>query len=460
MQNVSIVSTDGHAVLPAELWPDYLERRFHEYLPALRADDEINRRSMYPLNDAMMLPALDVFDTDGVYRAEGWKGAWDADVRLAELDREGVAAELVYHGFFRVADLGFSVMNATYPDDLVDAGARAHNRWAFDTFSARSDRFLLVGAIGTARDLDAAIAEIDWIADHGFVGSYAPGFLGIAGAPPLDDAYWDPFWARCAERDVAMIVHGGYGLAQGYAFDQIVITCNKVDAEGGDDRDLVMALAEGIFSERFFSDLQHRQAMWRLMLGGVFDRHPKLKLMLAEVRADWLPETLAHLDSVYDEHRADLASRRKPSEWWESNCLAGVSFMHKAEVEIRDHIGVDHMTFGRDYPHAEGTWPNTVDYLRDLFAGVSETDVRKILGENAIRFFGLDAEKLAAIAQRVGVLSAEQLSGDASDIDPLLIAHLDARTGYLKPAERGTRLGELDELLGDDVARYATSARR
>ena len=151
MRQVSIVSTDGHAVLPAELWPDYLERRFHEYLPALRADDEINRRSMYPLNDAMMVPALDVFDTDGVYRAEGWKGAWDADVRLAELDREGVAAELVYHGFFRVADLGFSVMNATYPDDLVDAGARAHNRWAFDTFGARADRFLLVGAIGTTR---------------------------------------------------------------------------------------------------------------------------------------------------------------------------------------------------------------------------------------------------------------------------------------------------------------------
>jgi predicted TIM-barrel fold metal-dependent hydrolase len=351
MRKVSIVSTDGHAVLPTELWPEYLERRFHEYLPALRADDEINRRSMYPLNDAMMVPALDLFDTDGVYRAEGWKGAWDADVRLAELDREGVAAELVYHGFFRVADLGFSVMNATYPDDLVDAGARAHNRWVFDTFGALADRFLLVGAIGTGRDLDGTIAEIDWIADHGFVGSYAPGFVGMAGAPPLDDEYWDRFWARCAERDVAMIVHGGYGLAQGYAFDQIAATCEQVDAEGGTEIDLVTSLAQGIFSERFFADLQHRRAMWQLMLGGVFDRHPRLKLMMAEVRADWLPETLAHLDTVYDVHRADLASRRKPSDWWESNCLAGVSFMHKAEIEIRDDIGVT--------PKARGRTPST-----------------------------------------------------------------------------------------------------
>jgi hypothetical protein len=195
------------------------------------------------------------------------------------------------------------------------------------------------------------------------------------------------------------------------------------------------------------------------MLGGVFDRHPTLKLMMAEVRADWLPETLAYLDAAYDEHRVDLATRRRPSEWWESNCLAGVSFMHKAEIEIRDDIGVDHMTFGRDYPHAEGTWPNTVGYLRDLFAGVPETDVRKILGENAIRYFGLDSGKVGAIAERVGP-TVEQLTGGASDIDPLLMAHLDARSGYLKPAERGSRLGELDELLRDDLARYAASAHR
>jgi hypothetical protein len=133
--------------------------------------------------------------------------------------------------------------------------------------------------------------------------------------------------------------------------------------------------------------------------------------------------------------------------------------MHKAEVEIRDEIGVDQLSFGRDYPHAEGTWPNTFDYLRDLFAGVPEGDARKILGENAIRFFGLDAAKIAAIAERVGP-TVDALTGDGSDVDAALIAHLDARTGYLKPAERGTRLGELDELLHDDLARYATSARR
>jgi predicted TIM-barrel fold metal-dependent hydrolase len=456
---VSIVSADGHAVMPTDRWPEYLEHRFHEHLPRLRADDAINERSMLPLNDALMVPAMEVFDTEGVYRAEQWRGAWDAEVRLQELDREGVAAELVYHGFFRTADLGFSVMNDTYPHDVIDAGARAHNRWAHDTFGGMSDRFLLVGAMGAATDLDATVAEIDWIAEHGFVGTYAPGFLGVPGLPPLDDAYWDPFWAACVDGDITLVVHAGYGMAQGYAFDQIRDAIQKVDAVGGSDMDLVVALASGLFSSQFFADLGHRQAMWQIMYGGVFDRHPGLKLLMTEVRADWLPETLARLDAAYDERRADIPSKRKPSEWWESNCLAGVSFMHKAEVEIRDEIGVESMCFGRDYPHAEGTWPNTYDYLRDLFAGVPERDTRKILGENAIRFFGLDASEIAAIAERVGP-TIEEITGDAPGVDPALISHFADRTGYLKPAERGTRLDEIEGQLQHDIDRLASATPR
>ena len=244
-----------------------------------------------------------------------------------------------------------------------------------------------------------------------------------------------------------MIVHGGYGLAQGYAFDQIAATCEQVDAAGGDDLDLITALAQGIFSERFFADLQHRQAMWRLMLGGVFDRHPALKLMMAEVRADWLPDTLAHLDAVYDEHRGDLPSRRKPSEWWESNCIAGVSFMHKAEVEIRDDIGVDHMTFGATTrtPRARGRTPSSPPRpVRGRARGRRPEDPRR----EHHRGFGLDPDSIAAIAQRVGVFSAEQLTGDSPDIDPLLIAHL----------RRAQRVPQTGRTTGHDSARSTSSS--
>jgi predicted TIM-barrel fold metal-dependent hydrolase len=456
---VSIVSVDGHAVMPEDAWPDYLENRFHDNLPAFRAENGINRRAMFPLNDMLLIPALDVFDGAGAYRAERWRGAWDADVRLAEMDREGIAAEVVFHGFFRVSDLGFSVMNARYPPEVVDAGVRAYNRWVFDVFGGHPDRLLLVGAVGACTDLEAAMAEARWIADHGFLGMYMPGFLAVPGQPPLDDPSWDPLWASCAERGLVLVVHGGYGLDQGYAFEKIQSACRQVDEAGGSELDLVMALAQGIFSEKFFSDLRHRRAMWQLMLGGVFDRHPRLKLMMTEVRADWIPATLDHLDRAYESHFGDVPSGHRPSEWWTSNCLAGVSFMHRSEVAMRHEIGIESMGFGRDYPHAEGTWPNTRDYLRDLFAGVSENDVRQILGENAIRFFGIDAAEVGRISELVGP-TVEQLTGGLEEIPRALIEHFNDRSGYLKPAEGAARLAEVDELLRADVERITAGSVR
>jgi predicted TIM-barrel fold metal-dependent hydrolase len=455
MRKVSIVSVDGHAVMPAELWPDYLESRFHDQLPRFEEENTLNAKAMFPLNDVVITPDLDLIDTDGAYRSEGWRGAWDADVRLAEMDREGIAAEIVHHGFFRVPDLGFSVMSARYPDEVVDAGVRAHDRWAHDTFGGSPDRLLLVGGIGTCADLDATIAEVEWVADHGFVGTYAPGFTAYPGQPPLDDPHWDRLWSVYADRGLALVVHGGYGLDQGFAYDQIDAACRQVEAEGGGDAELVTALAKGIFSPKFFDDLRHRRAMVQLMLGGVFDRHPALKLVMTEVRADWLPATLAHLDDVFDADRDALPTTRRPSEWWRSNCIVGASFTHKAEIEMRDEIGVDTLCFGRDYPHAEGTWPNTSDYLRDLLAGVDEHDARRILGDNLVRFLGLDADRIAAIAERVGP-TIDEVTGGAP-VDPALIAHLAKRCGYLKPAEGPRRLGELDDLLAPELVRMATT---
>ena len=119
---------------------------------------------------------------------------------------------------------------------------------------------------------------------------------------------------------------------------------------------------------------------------------------------------------------------------------------------MRHEIGVEVMGFGRDYPHGEGTWPNTRDYLRDLFAGVPEPDVRQILGGNAMRFFGIDASTLARTAEIVGP-TLEEITGGSEDIAAALIDHFNDRSGHLKPAEGGARLHEVDELLLDDLQR-------
>ena len=98
----------------------------------------------------------------------GWHGLHDPVLRLADMDREGVAAELVYHGDFRLGDLFHNATNRQYPLEVWDAGARAWNRWAADTFGFATDRFLLTGAIGPCADMGSTVADLEWIADQGF----------------------------------------------------------------------------------------------------------------------------------------------------------------------------------------------------------------------------------------------------------------------------------------------------
>jgi predicted TIM-barrel fold metal-dependent hydrolase len=259
-------------------------------------------------------------------------------------------------------------------------------------------------------------------------------------------------WALCAERGLALIVHGGYGMPVGTTFDPLTSVFERVHAAGGTDADAVRELRSGTFNDGFFADVRCRQPLWQLMLGGVFDRHPDLRLMMTEVRGDWIPSTLARLDAEFEAHRGDLPTKQRPSELWRSNCMAGLSFLHRVEVEHRHEIGLETISFGRDYPHSEGTWPNTKDYLRTLFAGVPENEARLILGENLARFLQLDRAALAPVVERVGFTSDEILQGDAA-LDPALEAHLDARCGLGKPYEGDARLAQLEPLLAQDLSR-------
>ncbi len=441
-----IVSADSHATVPVELWSDYLESSFHEYLPRLRRERDVYYESVWPLSNQVMAgEILEDHSTGGV------RGVHDLGVRLEQMDREGISAELVYLGDFRTTDLAHNVTNGVYPFEVWDAGARAFDRWIFDAFGKAPDRLLLTGAIGSCTNMDSAVAEVRWIADHGFVGTFTPGFMRHADMPPLFDDYWEPFWAECESRGIALVVHAGYGEEQGVTYEHMERIYREVKESGGSEMDMVMRLATELFTSSFFSDPKPRQPMWQLMLGGVFDRHPDLKLVMTEVRVDWLPATLSYLDGLFEEHRADLRAKRCPSEYWRDNCMAGASFIHKVEVEMRHQIGVESLMFGRDYPHPEGTWPNTPDWLRDAFAEVPEDELRLMLGENAIRFFGLDEGALAAVADRIGP-TVESITGEGPAVNPEVINLFDVRGGYLKPAEGGEKIPEIDATVRRDLA--------
>ena len=191
--------------------------------------------------------------------------------------------------------------------------------------------------------------------------------------------------------------------------------------------------------------------MWQLMLGGVFDRHPELQLVMTEVRGDWLPGDPA------PSRRRVRAGRGRPARRSASRASTGTSTAScrcrsctRPRSRCATRSGIETIFFGRDYPHAEGTWPNTVDWLSDAFAGVPEDELRLMLGENAIRVLGLDRPRLAAVAERIGP-TVDDITGRTPDLDPRLIANWDARGGYLKPPERFDA-DEVDALLREDIA--------
>jgi predicted TIM-barrel fold metal-dependent hydrolase len=441
--NLIVVSADSHAVPPPEVWPEYLEPQYRHHIPDMHEDNE-RYCQLLGLFANFSPEVLEVIDKGGNWQSGGYLGAWDADRRLVEMDREGIAAELVYPGDPRAIS-PLSPQFRHLREDVVAAGVRTYNRWAAHTFGAVRDRILLVGDPASGTDIDAMVAELDWIAEHGFAGAYVPGYFNRADLPALHDPYFDPFWSRLTELGLPAVIHAGYGQKQCEFLNAVDGLRLNMEVEGR--HDLLTEIINN--AERFFSkDLRPRRAMWQLMLGGVFDRHPSLRLLMTEVRGDWLPATLGHLDETFERFRADVPALRRPTEYWQERCLVSLSFVHKAEVAMRTDIGIDTICFGRDYPHAEGTWPNTADWLSDAFAGVPDIELRLMLGENAVRFLDLDRARLAAVAERIGPTIAE-ITGRTPELDPRLVANWDARSGYLKPAESFDP-DEINALLRED----------
>lgn len=187
------------------------------------------------------------------------------------------------------------------------------------------------------------------------------------------------------------------------------------------------------------------------MFGGVFDRFPRLKVAFQEIHADWVPLTLDYLDKLHAREPGTLTM--KPSEYWKRHCGCGTSLMRYGDVAARHEVGIDKLMFGSDYPHFEGTWPNTHDWVRATLGEVPENEARAILGENAIEFYGLDRPLLEKTAKRVGPLYHELFNG--APVDRQLIRHFEFRAGINKPVS--FPVDKMDQTVAADRAGAAAA---
>ena len=166
MDKLTIVSLDGHAQMPPSAWPEFLEKRYQHHLPSLNVENELYTTIMARfMSRNYGGDNLEVFDTDHALREGGWQGVWNLDARIAQMDREGIAAEFIHNGDSRACGIFFQSSNTDYPMELCQAGVKAYNRWLHATFGPEPDRLFLIGMQGGApwRDVDEAIECLGWV---------------------------------------------------------------------------------------------------------------------------------------------------------------------------------------------------------------------------------------------------------------------------------------------------------
>ena len=367
-----VISSDGHAGAEMLQYRDYLEQRY------LEAFDAWAKTYVNPYTD---------LQGETAYRN------WDSAARLRELEADGVVAEVLFPNtippFFPSGNL---LARPPAPDtyELRWAGLKAHNRWLADFCAETPGRRAGMAQI-FLNDIDDAISEITWAREHGlFGGILVPGIPPDSGLPPLFAPDYDPIWAACQDLDMPVNNHSGAAGPE----------CGEHLASMA-----VFMVELGWFSHRVF---------WHMALGGAFARYPRLKLVLTEQSAGWVPAVLSMLDHQYSRFRdpgnaeshfgAELVKEvpEPPSHYWKANCFAGASFFRPIEAALRYDIGVDKIMWGQDYPHIEGTYPYTTEALRHTFAGIDTDEVGAMVGLNAARVYDFDLDELAAVAARVG----------------------------------------------------------
>jgi predicted TIM-barrel fold metal-dependent hydrolase len=319
-----------------------------------------------------------------------WVIAGDGDGRrLAVLEEQGVHAEVTYPGPVLTGTVANAMYLGAHKKDGLEAvwpAIHGYNRWLAEFCAAAPGR--RAGCIPIdLHDMDRAVAEVEWAREAGLSGGIMlPAMSPSSGLRGYADDYFDPLWSACEANAMVVNLHTG---ASGGPTDARFL----YDAEHGG--------LLGLYEVFVFT----RRPLWFLILGGVFDRHPDLMVVVAENGVQWLPSLVRDMEQFFDTHgsapvRASL--RGRPHEYFDRHVRLGGSLMRRFEAEMRDEIGVGRMMWGADYPHLEGAAPMHREVMQHVLGGLPEADIRRILGGNAVELWGFDADRLQEVADRVG----------------------------------------------------------
>lgn len=285
------------------------------------------------------------------------RGARDLELRLADMDRDGVDAELVF------PSLGLMLPRIADPEAQATACA-IYNDWVWDYTAPVRDR-LIPAAMIPCIDFDAALAECRRTAAKGFAA-----FCLWEGLDNYNDPRWDPIFAFAAEMEIPLVFHTGVGN----------INIRALRGPGGALYNYTRQMNDAV------------DVITQLVAGGVLDRNPGAHILFAEHSAGWLWGLAERMDEVYLGHAPSISPKlsRLPSQIVRDQVHCALQNDGNSSMAIRKGVGIGALLFATDYPHAEGTFPfsrQVIEQLVEANPDVQADELVAVLGGNAARLF-------------------------------------------------------------------------
>lgn len=370
-----IIDCDAHVNEPPDLWLERLPSKWKDRAPQVRHDDNGDLwifdggREKWPVG-LTAVAGLSYFDYKpmGITYASMRPGSFDTRARLDDMDADGIYAQILYPS---VTLRGARIYSQDR--DLQVACVRAYNEWLLE-FCEDSGGRLIGQAILPTANLEDAIAELEWALENGHRGCVISSFPNGSLDPKPED---DKFWALAEEAGVPIAVHIG----------------SFVRGSLAGRRESWSSLAFVGMAALTKAGGQTLPVVCDILFSGIFQRFPRLQIVLVESNIGWIPTLLEQSDDMFRRYRwytgAANEQKEMPSDIFFRNFWA--SFMvDTVGMDLRHRMNVDHMMWSTDYPHSGSDWPDSRVTIERVFRDVPVGEVKKMLHTNCKALYGLD----------------------------------------------------------------------
>ena len=374
-----LISCDDHldlGQLPADLWMTRLPASLRDRAPHIEERDGLavwvcdgkvwGSWAGKQLGQEQLTrpkPLYNAFDRGGIIDQSARRPAV-AELRLADMDRDGVQTQVIFGPIFQISTDDSALRVACY---------RVYNDWLMEFCAAAPNR--LIGVPMLPETPDGATEELLRLASKGGVRQVTLMIANIK--PKLDDPAWEKLWTALEDTGIILSWH--------------------ITVFVGKPGDRVAGKTASVFENTKFFMANFLEPFVDLFAWGILERHPKLKLVMAEAGTGWLPWLVEELDYRHwrlweaKEFWADkggIALETKPSELFKRQIYATFQEDHVA-MSLIPFFGDGHLLWASDYPHPDSVWPNSRAAIERQMRNLSPEMRQKLTHDNAAHLYAL-----------------------------------------------------------------------